>query len=69
MVMAAGKVAQGRGSHVLDFGGSLDPGVDRFYKELGGKAVAVSRFIQCPLWFRRMFPGTWRAWTQQSTMV
>lgn len=69
MVMAAGKAAQGRGSHVLDFGGSLDPGVDRFYKELGGKAVAVSRFIQCPLWFRRMFPGTWRAWTQQSTLV
>ncbi len=69
MIIAAGRVAQERGSHVLDFGGSLDAGVDQFYKELGGQAVAVSRFIHCPFWFRTLFPSTWHAWTQPSTMV
>ena len=66
MLVEAMRMAQAKGCTCFDFGGSLDPGVDRFYAEFGAKAVAMERWIAVPFWFKWLFPRTWRVWTKTS---
>ena len=66
MLLEAMRMAQTRGCTRFDFGGSLDPGVDRFYAEFGANAVAMERWVGVPFWFKWLFPRTWRAWTKSS---
>ncbi len=40
------------GATTFDFGGSSDPGVDRFYKEFDAKTVAKARLISVAWWLR-----------------
>ncbi|HIO59979.1 MAG TPA: hypothetical protein EYN28_07375 [Flavobacteriales bacterium] len=52
MLAHAMEEARDRGATVLDFGGSSDPGVDRFYKEFGATSVPKARLIQVSWWLR-----------------
>jgi hypothetical protein len=44
--------AHRRGARIFDFGGSSDPGVDRFYKEFGAKSVPKARLVYCAWWLK-----------------
>ena len=44
--------ARAQGGMIFDFGGSADPGVDRFYKEFGASRVARARLIYASWWLR-----------------
>lgn len=40
-----------QGAETFDFGGSMDPGVDRFYAEFGAPTVAKQRLVRmAPIW-------------------
>ena len=41
-----------KGASTFDFGGSSDPGVDRFYKEFGAKFVPRARLVAVVWWLR-----------------
>ena len=43
-------VAEKKGAQEFDFGGSSDPGVDRFYKEFGALSVPKPRLIRTSWW-------------------
>ena len=66
MLVEAMRMAQTRGCTCFDFGGSLDPGVDRFYAEFGANAVAMERWVGVPFWFKWLIPRTTRARTKTS---
>ena len=66
MLVEAMNIAHTLGCTCFDFGGSLDPGVDRFYAEFGADAVPFVRWIRVPFWFRWFFPRTWLVWTKSS---
>lgn len=40
------QIAKSRGCDTFDFGGSADPGVDKFYKEFGAEKVSKARLVQ-----------------------
>lgn len=44
--------ANARGAEVFDFGGSSDPGVDRFYKEFGAENVPRARLVYAAWWLK-----------------
>ena len=48
----------------FDFGGSMDPGVDKFYAEFGAEKVVKWRYLRCSWWarpwFRLMRPDLFR---------
>ena len=44
--------AQDRGATEFDFGGSADPGVDRFYKEFGARSVPKARLVKVAWWLK-----------------
>ena len=46
------KEAQNRGATEFDFGGSADPGVDRFYKEFGARSVPKARLVKVAWWLK-----------------
>ena len=50
MLAFAMEVAFEKGAVEFDMGGSIDPGVDRFYKEFGAKRVAKPRLIRTAWW-------------------
>ena len=50
MLAFAMEVAQEKGALEFDFGGSTDPGVDRFYKEFGAKRIPKPRLIRTAWW-------------------
>ena len=52
MLSSAMKEALSQGASILDFGGSSDPGVDRFYKEFGAYRVSRARLIYASWWLR-----------------
>lgn len=52
MLSFAMEEARSHGVTTLDFGGSADPGVDRFYKEFGAARVARARLIYASWWLR-----------------
>ena len=52
LIGTAMRHAAGQGSRVFDFGGSQDPGVDRFYAEFGAEAI--------PKWRAVRIRGVWR---------
>jgi hypothetical protein len=45
-----------KGASTFDFGGSSDPGVDRFYKEFGAEFVPRARLVAVVWWLR---PVVW----------
>ena len=45
-----------KGASTFDFGGSSDPGVDRFYKEFGAEFVPRARLVAVAWWLR---PVVW----------
>ena len=69
MLCQAMRHAQHMGATTFDFGGSQDPGVDKFYSEFGGVAVAMRRWVKAPAWFKWVFFGTWKAWTTPSRVL
>ncbi len=52
MLNHAMKEALERGATEFDFGGSEDPGVDRFYKEFGAKSVPKARLMKVAWWLK-----------------
>ena len=52
MLSSAMTEARSNGASVFDFGGSSDPGVDRFYKEFGAHRVARARLIYASWWLK-----------------
>lgn len=46
LIAQAMRHASHSGAKVFDFGGSMDPGVDRFYAEFGAHSVAKVRLVQ-----------------------
>lgn len=44
--------AHKRGATTFDFGGSSDPGVDRFYKEFGAESVPRARLVHTAWWLK-----------------
>ena len=52
MLSFAMEEARSHGVKTFDFGGSADPGVDRFYKEFGATRVARARLIYASWWLR-----------------
>ena len=66
MLLEAMRHAQKQGCSVFDFGGSQDPGVDRFYAEFGSDVVFMRRWVCTPRWLRWIFPRVWRQWTAPS---
>ena len=52
MIAAAMRHAAQSGKDTFDFGGSMDPGVDRFYAEFGAEKAAKWKVIRCALWLR-----------------
>ena len=50
MLSFAMEVAIEKGAWEFDFGGSSDPGVDRFYKEFGAVSVPKPRLIRTAWW-------------------
>lgn len=46
------KIAERKGCEVFDFGGSADPGVDRFYKEFNAEKVEKARLVSVSWWLR-----------------
>ncbi len=49
----------------FDFGGSMDPGVDKFYAEFGAEKVVKWRYMRCSWWaqpwLRLMRPDLFRS--------
>jgi hypothetical protein len=52
LLVRAMSVAADAGYGTFDFGGSMDPGVDRFYKEFGGEKVPKWRAVRVARWAR-----------------
>ena len=52
MLAEAMDIAKSKGARGFDFGGSSDPGVDRFYKEFGAKRMPKPRLIKFSWWLR-----------------
>ena len=52
MLTEAMEIAKSKGARWFDFGGSTDPGVDRFYKEFGAKNIPKPRLIKISWWLR-----------------
>jgi|TARA_B110000116_G_scaffold243741_1_gene233763 lipid II:glycine glycyltransferase (peptidoglycan interpeptide bridge formation enzyme) len=52
MLAKAMGIAKEKGATIFDFGGSEDPGVDRFYKEFGAKRVKKARLIYVVWWLK-----------------
>ena len=52
MLSFAMEEARTHGVTTFDFGGSADPGVDRFYKEFGAARVARARLVYASWWLR-----------------
>jgi len=52
MLAKAMDIAIEKGANIFDFGGSEDPGVDRFYKEFGAKRVKKARLIYVVWWLK-----------------
>ena len=51
LIAQAMRHAAHRGDHTFDFGGSMDPGVDRFYAEFGAERISKVRLVaMSPLW-------------------
>ena len=50
MLHFAMEVALTKGAEKFDFGGSSDPGVDRFYKEFGAHQIPKARLIRSSWW-------------------
>jgi len=69
MLAEAMRVAFERGARTFDFGGSLDPGVDQFYREFGGTVVPTWRWVHAPWWLRWALGSKWRDWTLASPHV
>ena len=46
------------GAHTFDFGGSMDPGVDRFYAEFGAPSIDKQRLVRMPSFWKPLFK--WR---------
>lgn len=69
MLAEAMRVAFERGARTFDFGGSLDPGVDQFYREFGATVVPTWRWVHAPWWLRWALGSKWRDWTLASPHV
>lgn len=54
MLNYAMTVAEQKGATEFDFGGSTDPGVDRFYKEFGAVSVPKPRLIRTSWWLTQI---------------
>lgn len=52
LLVRAMSAAADSGYATFDFGGSMDPGVDRFYKEFGGEKVPKWRAVRVARWAR-----------------
>ncbi len=52
MLAEAMRIAKYKGAKWFDFGGSTDPGVDRFYKEFGAISIPKPRLIKISWWLR-----------------
>jgi len=52
MLAKAMDIAKEKGATIFDFGGSEDPGVDRFYKEFGAERVKKARLIYVVWWLK-----------------
>lgn len=52
LLVRAMELAAAAGYAAFDFGGSMDPGVDRFYKEFGGEKVPKWRAVRVARWAR-----------------
>lgn len=52
LLVVAMEQAAAAGYATFDFGGSMDPGVDRFYKEFGGEKVPKWRAVRVARWAR-----------------
>lgn len=50
LLVRAMELAAAAGYATFDFGGSMDPGVDRFYKEFGGEKVPKWRAVRVARW-------------------
>jgi hypothetical protein len=46
------RYAAQEGTMTFDFGGSMDPGVDRFYAEFGAEAVPKIRLVKMAPWWK-----------------
>ena len=52
LIAAAMRCAAEKGASLFDFGGSADPGVDRFYAEFGSEKIDKVRIVQSAWWLR-----------------
>ena len=52
LIAAAMRHAAKNGASTFDFGGSADPGVDRFYAEFGAEKVDKVRIVQSAWWLK-----------------
>lgn len=66
MLLEALREAQRRGATEFDFGGSLDPGVDRFYAEFGAEPHVITRWVYVPSWWKPWLRSAWDVWTKSS---
>ena len=52
LIGTAMRYAAQEGTMTFDFGGSMDPGVDRFYAEFGAEAVPKIRLVKMAPWWK-----------------
>ena len=64
LLISAIECAAEAGYEIFDFGGSMDPGVDQFYKEFGAQIVDKWRAIHVAQWAR-----PWIRWRRPDLLV